>query len=351
MIEMSAKSIKLLIWDLDDTLWQGIVGQDSNVVLRENISDIIRSLDARGILQSVSSKNDFEIAMSKLKHFGLDEYFIYPQINWDPKHANIKTIIEQINIGEDTVAFIDDQEFERGEVGYYLPQVTCIDANEISSLLDREDMTPAFITEDSGLRRKMYQDDILRKNAEQEFKGDSTDFLKTLNMVVTIARAEESDLLRAQELTVRTHQLNSTGYTYSHDELKALLDDDRYQVLVVDLTDIYGTYGKIGLALLESDEDRCVIKLLITSCRVISRGIGTTLLGCIINQGLEQGKGVFAEFIKTDRNRIMEITYSMMGFNVVEDNEGTQLLKYEGDGKIQLPEYVTIHYRVENIKA
>ncbi|MDG0875645.1 HAD-IIIC family phosphatase [Paenibacillus thiaminolyticus] len=343
---MAEKNIKLVVWDLDDTVWEGIISQDENVVLKENITDIIRTLDSRGILQSVSSKNDYEPAMEMLKHFGLDEFFIYPQINWDSKHANIKNIIEQINIGEDAVAFVDDQEFERGEVKHYLPQVTCIPADEIPHLIDRRDMIPQFITEDSSFRRKMYQNDILRKKAESEFKGDSTEFLKTLDMVVTISKAQESDLLRAQELTVRTHQLNSTGYTFSHDELKALLHDQHYQVLVVDLTDIYGSYGTVGLALLECDEEKWVIKLLITSCRVISRGIGTTLLGCVINQALGQNKDIFAEFIKTNRNRIMEITYSMMQFNTVEDVDGKQLLKYAGSGKVQLPDYVTINYHV-----
>ncbi|GJM68503.1 hypothetical protein HMSSN036_07190 [Paenibacillus macerans] len=347
---MAEKTLKLVVWDLDDTLWKGIISQDSNVVLNEQIPEIIRTLDSRGILQSVSSKNDFEPAMEMLKHFGLAEYFIYPQINWGPKHANIKHIIEQINIGEDSVAFIDDQEFERGEVKHYLPQVTCIPASEISDLLNRKDLTPQFITADSSLRRQMYQNDIVRKQAECEFQGDTTEFLKTLQMAVTISQAQESDLQRAEELTVRTHQLNSTGYTYSHNELKALLEDDNYKVLVVELNDIYGSYGTIGLVLLQCDQERWVIKLLITSCRVISRGIGTTLLGYIINQALGQNKGVYAEFIKTNRNRIMEITYSMMQFNLAEELDGKQLLKYEGTGKVQLPEYITINER-ENIGA
>ncbi|MFC3745655.1 HAD-IIIC family phosphatase [Paenibacillus sp. GCM10012306] len=340
---MTKKTLKLVVWDLDDTLWDGIISQDTNVTLNKQIPEIIRTLDSRGILQSVSSKNDYEPAMEMLKHFGLAEYFIYPQINWEPKHANIKYIIEQINIGEDTVAFIDDQEFERGEVKHYLPQVTCIAASEISGLLDRKDLNPQFITADSSLRRQMYQNDIVRKQAESEFQGDSTEFLKTLQMAVTISEAQESDLQRAEELTVRTHQLNSTGYTYSHEELKALLNDDSYKVLVVDLNDVYGGYGTIGLALLQCDEEKWIIKLLITSCRVISRGIGTMLLGYIINLALALDKTVYAEFIKTNRNRIMEITYSIMQFNLVKELESKQLLKYEGTGKVQLPEYIRIN--------
>ena len=116
---MKDTKIKCVVWDLDNTLWEGILQEGDNIVLKEEAAAVIKELDKRGILQSVSSKNDYESAKEKLEEFGLWEYFIYPQINWNPKSEAIETIAKSINIGIDTLAFVDDQEFEREEVSYY----------------------------------------------------------------------------------------------------------------------------------------------------------------------------------------------------------------------------------------
>lgn len=142
---------KLVIWDLDNTIWNGVLSEDDNVTLRENIESIIKTLDSRGILQSIVSKNNYEDAMQKLRELELAEYFLYPMINWSSKSTNIRNIVKQINVGMDTVAFVDDQNFERDEVSYHLPDITCIDATDINTLLDRDDMNPTYITEDSKL--------------------------------------------------------------------------------------------------------------------------------------------------------------------------------------------------------
>lgn len=188
-------------------------------------------------------------------------------------------------------------------------------------------MNPRFITEDSRLRRKMYQSDILRHQDEEEFRGPQEEFLKQLDMHLTISTAQEKDLMRASELTIRTHQLNSTGYTYSFEELRSFLSNDHYSLQVAELTDRYGSYGKIGLILAEQSPTLIRLKLLLTSCRVMSRGIGSALLGLLINQALDSGKELEAEFVPTDRNRIMAVTYSLMGFQIHEEKDGVQVMR------------------------
>jgi len=218
----SERKIKCVVWDLDNTLWNGVLLENDQVSLRDFVTDIIKTLDSRGILQSIASKNEYDHAMTQLKAFGLSEYFIYPQINWNSKAQNIETIAKKINIGIDTFAFIDDQPFEREEVNFSLPDVLCIDAADIDKLLDMPEMNPRFITDDSSKRRLMYISDIKRDKIEENFVGPKEDFLATLNMVLTIALAQEEDLKRAEELTVRTHQLNTTGDTYSYEELNVM---------------------------------------------------------------------------------------------------------------------------------
>ena len=93
------KSIKCVVWDLDNTLWQGVLLEDESVTLTEGIREIIVELDKRGILQSVASKNEFNTAMKKLQQLGLDEYFLYPQISWNSKSSSIQAIAKALNIG------------------------------------------------------------------------------------------------------------------------------------------------------------------------------------------------------------------------------------------------------------
>ncbi len=336
------KKIKLVIWDLDNTIWQGVISEDKQVELRSGIVSTIKELDRRGILQSVVSKNNYEQAMYQLKSFQLDEYFIYPMINWNSKSENIQVIVKNINIAMDTVAFIDDQPFERDEVNFSLPDVTCIAVEEIHGLLERDDMNPIYITDDSRNRRSLYQNDIVRKHVEESFIGTQEEFLNSLKMIMTIAYAKEEDLKRAEELTVRTHQLNSTGYTYSYEELKSFLSDESYKLLIVDLNDKYGYYGKVGLVLINIKEKVWTLKLLLTSCRVMSRGIGKAVLGLIVNMALDHQVKLHAEYVPTDKNRIMGITYSLMGFHTyIEDNK-KQTLEYQGGKRIPLPLYLNI---------
>lgn len=333
---------KVVIWDLDHTIWNGILSEDTDVVLRDGIREIIEELDNRGILQSIASKNNYDDAMNKLKEFKIDHFFIYPMINWNAKSLNVESIVKSINVAMDTIVFIDDQPFERDEVNARFPEVTCLDADMIDRLLFRDDMNPQFITEDSKIRRILYQNDIKRKEVEERFEGTQEEFLESLHMVMSYKKAGIDDLQRVEELTVRTHQLNSTGYTYSYDELKAFIEDDNYELSVVDLKDKYGYYGKIGIVLVEKTADVWTLKLLLTSCRVMNRGVGTALLGLLINRAMDNNVILKAEFVPTDRNRIMAITYAMNGFHIESEDSQKQVLRFMKKEKVVLPKYIDI---------
>jgi FkbH-like protein len=336
------KAAKCVVWDLDNTIWRGTLLEDETVYLQENVIEIIKTLDHRGILQSIASKNDYTQAMTKLKEFGLDEYFLYPQIDWNSKSSAIKTIAESLNLGLDSFAFIDDQQFEREEVSFSLAEVRCVDAADLDRLLDMPEMNPRFITSDSKLRRLLYITDEKRKNAEKEFVGPQEEFLASLGMVLTISPAQEEDLQRAEELTVRTHQLNTTGYTYSYSELNQVRQSNRHKLFIADLADKYGSYGKIGLALLECQEDRWTIQLLVMSCRVMSRGVGTLMITHLLNLAKQAGVNLQAEFVSTDRNRMMYITYKLCGFKEIERQGNLSILKHDLGAIPPFPTYVRV---------
>lgn len=335
------KKIKCLVWDLDNTLWDGTLLEDGQVRLRPGVTEVIRELDRRGILLSVASKNEPEDAMEVLSRLGLAEYFLVPQIGWGSKADSVATIAKLLNLGLDTFALIDDQPAERAEVLFYHPQVRVYDANDCDQLPDLPEFTPRFITGDSRLRRQMYRQDLLRREREEKFPGGKEAFLKTLGMELVLSPVHDGDLERVEELTLRTSQLNSTGATYSYEELKGFITSPRHLFFIAELSDVFGSYGKIGLALAERSQTTLTIKLLLMSCRVMNKGIGSVLLAHLINTALSEGLTIQADFVSTSRNRIMYITYKLMGFEEISRDGDRCLLQYSG-GRRDYPDYLKI---------
>jgi FkbH-like protein len=339
------RKIKCLVWDLDNTLWNGTLLEGDAVDLREGVRDILNSLDARGILHSIASRNHAETALDRLRELKLEEYFLYPQINWGSKAASIQKIAESLNIGLDSICFIDDQPFEREEVQAALPQVLCLDDTQLPHLLQMPELKPETITPESRMRRRMYLGEMRRKQTEEAFTGAQEEFLATLAMVFTISPARAEDLARAEELTNRTNQLNTTGRTFSAEELDELRCSNRHLLLMSELTDRFGSYGKIGLALVECDPDLWTIKLLLMSCRVMNRGVGTILLNYILRRARKSGVRLLSEFVSNDRNRMMYVTYKFAGFKEIESTGGIQILQHDLEAIPPVADYVSV--RVE----
>jgi len=336
------RTIKLLVWDLDNTLWHGTLLEDDRVRLRDGVPSILRTLDERGILNSIASKNEPSLAMAKLAEFGIQDYFLVPQINWNSKAANVQSIVEALNIGLDSVAFVDDEPFEREEVKHSLTSVLTLHPGEVERILERPEFIPPFITDESALRRRMYQADITRKQAESDFIGPGEAFLATLGMSLTISPAQEVDLKRAEELTLRTHQLNTTGDTYSYDELNAFRQSPNHLLLIAGLDDRFGSYGKIGLALVEKGTGVWRIKLFLMSCRVMSRGVGTIFMNHVLMLARDAGVRLVAPFRSTGRNRIMLITYKFGGFREIERADDLILLEHDLVSIQPHPRYVNL---------
>jgi FkbH-like protein len=335
-------AVKCVVWDLDNTLWDGILLEDETVRLRGEAAAAIRELDARGILHSIASRNDFALAMQKLAEFGLRDYFLYPQVNWNSKRSSIELIAQSLNISREALAFVDDDPFERDEVSFSYPEVLCVDAKDVGRLAQLPEMSPDFITDESRQRRALYLSDHERRRAEEAFTGPQEDFLSSLAMVFDIRPAVEDDLHRVAELTERTHQLNSTGYTYSIEELRRFCQSGEHLLLVAGLSDKYGSYGKIGIALVECEASAWTIKLLLTSCRVVSRGAGTVMLNFIIRRAKERGVVLRAEFVPNGRNRMMLVTYRLNGFAVLERHGAAVTLENRLNDAQPLPPYIEL---------
>ena len=188
----------------------------------------------------------------------------------------------------------------------------------------------------------MYMTDIKRNGIEEKFEGTQEDFLRLLNMRFIISQVEEGDLQRVEELTVRTHQLNSTGYTYSYEELDQLRKSNDYKLLIAQLDDVYGSYGKIGLALVKMKEDVWTIKLLLMSCRVVSRGVGSVMINYLMQMAQKHNVHLMAEFVPNGKNRMLYVTYKFAGFTEYAKQGEKIILKVSLQNVQPTPSYIEL---------
>ncbi|MDO0924004.1 HAD-IIIC family phosphatase [Streptomyces sp. TG1A-8] len=307
-------TVKCLVWDLDNTLWQGTLLDGDDVRITDEAKHVITELDRRGILQAVCSKNDHDLAWERLERLGVAEYFVLPHIGWGPKSESVRSIAERLNFAHGTMAFVDDTPAERAEVSYHLPEVRCYDAEQLSALLDLPEFSPVSATVDSRRRREMYQAGFRRDAEREAYKGPDDDFLRSLDLWMSIDRATEDELTRVEELTLRTSQMNATGVHYDDASLRRLMADLEHEVLVVTMGDRFGPHGAVGLVLLHRTAVAWHLKLLATSCRVVSFGAGAAILNWLVDQAAASGVHLIADFRATARNRMMEIAYRFAGF-------------------------------------
>lgn len=260
--------IKCVIWDLDNTMWKGILSEDDDVTLNLASFDVVRELDRRGILNSIASKNDHDETIKKLKEFGIAEYFLCPQINWGMKSDSIKKIADILDIGIDTFAFVDDMEYERGEVATALPMVRTFDAAKLDELM-ASDGVNVPITEASALRRSSYVDIAKRNSDLANYMGDLAGFVKTCDIKVEIHAPTKSEYLRCAELIQRTNQLNLSGVRLTIDELIELFNREYILAQAIRVHDRYGDYGLVGVAIymLEKEKSNATLKHFVLSCR------------------------------------------------------------------------------------
>ena len=320
---------KCVVWDLDDTLWDGTLGEDVQVRPCADAHASVLELDRRGLLQSIASRCLPELALAQLRACGMADYFLYPQFGAQTKSQALAAIADALGIGIDSLVLIDNDPFERAEVAHALPQVRCLEA----ALRGRLAELPEFDLPRSavaGARRRWYQDDQQRRAAEAAHVGPPAEFLIGLGLRLRIRRALPADLTRAEELTLRTHQLNSTGQPHSAADLTQRCSRSDNRVLLADLSDRFGDHGAIGLLLLELGNGCWRLRLLLTSCRVLSRGVGGVLLAWLAQRAQAAGVRLECDFRDTGKNRAMRIAYGFAGLRAARTEDAIEVLALSG---------------------
>lgn len=333
---------------MDNVVWSGILLEHKKVRLKWWIKRAIVKLDSLGVLNSISSKNDPEVAMKQLKKFKIDQYFVCPHIGWGLKSVSVQSISEQLNLNLNSFVFVDDDLVEIEEVRMKLPQVTCLLPNEFRAHFKRSQRFIGQVTSTAKTRRLMYQQDIQRNNFMQELGNDYESYLNKLDMRMTVQYAQQKHLGRIHELTIRTNQLNSTGNTYTKKQLRQLITDKDYKVVICSLEDKYGNYGEVGLGIIHVEPSRWTVMLILMSCRVLNKGIGSILMLLFKQMGYKKNVELFIVYKENDVNRPTQMAIIFAGFkkvapeNVDNRKSTTQLYQADYTVSLNIPDYVTI---------
>lgn len=323
-----AEKVKCLVWDLDNTLWNGILIEtedNESLELKAGVLETIKKLDERGIIQSIASKNDFAPAMEQLEKLGISEYFLYPEIHWNAKSASIKNIAANLNIGVDAMAFIDDSVFEREQVHSALPEVRTYDALEVEKLTELPEFD-VIVTDESRHRREMYRAEEKRNALMASGNDDTVSFLRKCNLRIKVfAPQTEADITRCFELVNRTNQLNMSGRRYTRNEFDALLSKIGQTSIAFSCRDDFGSYGIVGFMQYRKDNCELCFTEFAMSCRVAGKYVESALFTHVLNDTCCE-KGTLTVH-KTKKNVLLRKTFESIGFAVEQDNAET--VKYD----------------------
>jgi len=325
--EKPAATVKCVAWDLDGTLWDGILIEtdDPNTLqLKPGILELIKALDERGVIQSVASKNDYANAYPVLERLGIADYFLYPQIHWNAKSGSLRDIAKSLNIGIDSLALIDDSVFEREQVRSALPQVRVYDALEMNRLLSLPEFAVP-ITEESKNRRSMYRAEEKRNALRSSENTDTVEFLKKCHLRATLFEPKtEAERLRCYELVVRTNQLNMSGKKYTPEEFEAVLALPNHKIFALSCADDFGEYGIVGFGQYKVENKQLVFTEFAMSCRVAGKYVESALFSKLLQENFCKA-GSFT-IHKTKKNILLRNTLEGIGFR--KQTESDKLIAY-----------------------
>jgi FkbH-like protein len=319
----AVKPAKVVVWDLDETVWTGVLveGGVEGVRVRPEAAAAIRMLDERGVLQSVASKNDAAEALAALKAFGLAEYFLHPQIHWNPKSGSIAAVATALSLGLDSIVFIDDQPFERGEVEAAHPAIRTLPHTAVGTLATH----PWFdlpVTAESRQRRLLYREEAHRTEAFETAGTDYAAFLRASQIVLSIDPLTPADVERVFELSQRTNQLNFTGRKYAREDVQALLQSRTGAVgLCLRCSDRFGDYGLIGFAVV--DNAKGLVSEVFMSCRVQRKRVEHALFAALGTGMAEQGVArMRVAYRQTGRNGAALEMLNALAFTATTQTDG-----------------------------
>ncbi len=337
---MSGKSARALVLDLDNTLWGGVIGDDGIAGIRigQNsaegeafvaFQDFLLGLRARGVVLAVCSKNTDAVAREPFRRHPemvlKEDHIAVFQANWDDKATNLRAIAEALGLGLESLAFVDDNPAERERVRRELPLVSTIEVGE----------DPSFYIErvaQSGLfeHLPLNSDDLARASsyggraAVAEIRarvGNYEDYLKSLEMQMTIAPFDEVGRPRIVQLINKSNQFNLTTRRYNDEDVRRMQEDQGLFGWQVRLDDRFAQHGMIGVVIVRKEGTEWEIDTWLQSCRVLERGVEQSIMNSLFQEAYAAGvESIRGRYIPTERNGMVSEFYPRLGFDVVGKN-------------------------------
>jgi FkbH-like protein len=341
LVAVSGRVVKCVVCDLDNTLWGGVIGDDGLNGIKLNahgdgeafyrLQLFLKELHGRGILLAVCSKNDESNAkLPFIEHpemvLKFDDIVAF-RANWEDKAGNIRAIREQLNIGFDSMVFLDDNPFERNLVRELLPGIIVPelpdDPSEYVSFLSELNLfeSASFSSEDLQ-RAEMYKREAERREAAAGY-ASVEDFMRSLDMRIEVARFDPYHLPRIAQLLQRSNQFNLTTRRLSEAECAAMMREERFMPMYAKLSDRLGDHGLISIVILELLPGEIAIRDWLMSCRVLARGVEQYLMNEVVTLARARGASlVSGEYIPTAKNGMVREFFRQFGFVQSSNSEG-----------------------------
>lgn len=323
------KNKKVLVLDLDDTLWGGVIAEDPSIKLGSDaegeafleLHSYIKKLKERGVLLGICSKNEMRNAEKGLSHpEGIlrKEDFVSIKANWDDKDQNIKVISDELNLPLSSFVFADDSAAMCELVKQSLPEVSVVQATSPKDLILAIEEAGFFeetvTTAEDSKRTEMYQANMKRQELEAH-SLDYNDYLKSLEMVGRVIPFTSDYYDRITQLINKTNQFNLTVLRLSEADVKARAEADNYLTLAGWLDDKFGQNGLVSAIIAERKENFLEIELWIMSCRIFKRGFEFLMLSELVNRAKELGiTEICGKYVPTEKNVIVKDLYKSFGF-------------------------------------
>ena len=357
---LSSLTKKCLVLDLDNTLWGGVIGEDTleGLLLGPTsqgrpfweFQNYILSLFNRGVILAINSKNNSEDALLVLeKHPYMvlrKKHFAAIRINWNDKVTNMREIAKELNIGTDSLVFIDDDKFNREFIRQEMPEVLVVELPDdpsryLSAIESLSDFNTFQITEEDRQKGSMYVIERDRKELAQE-APDIDSYIKKLEMVVTIEKLNDFNLPRVSQLTQKTNQFTLTSRRYLEENLREL-EKNNYLIVSAQVSDKFGDSGLIGVAIVKRDPKTWVIDSFLLSCRVIGRRVEESLLAYIVECARkERAQKLFGEFISTKKNELVKDFYRNNKFFVSGKSNDVEAWEYNLNHEFLYPDNIKV---------
>lgn len=350
IMSMSGNTKKAIIFDCDNTLWGGVIGEDGfdNIEMSPNsqkgvifseIQSLALALSKKGIIIGLCSKNNYldveNVFLSHPNIVLLKKYITIEKINWLDKVTNLKNIASELNIGLDSIVFVDDASFEINLVNEQLPEVRTIQVPKKLYLYPRmlRNSIDLFFsiseTEEDKKKLKMYKNQKKRLSTKKKYTSIK-DYLKSLHIQITIYSNNISLIPRISQMTQKTNQFNLTTKRYSENDIENFFNNENYRIFSMSVSDKFGDSGVTGLCILRIKrmESIAIIDTFLLSCRIIGRDIEYAFLDFILNSVKKLNiKIIKANYFKTQKNNQVNEFFDKCNFTLKNNNE--EIKKYE----------------------